>query len=448
MRQSLGQVGLLLFGSLVATSASGAHHSDIVAQSGDAIPGEAGRTFQSFAPPVLVDGMLAFPATDDVGVTGIGLVVTDGSGSSAKTFKFFRPNPLPTGAPPSIGMKMSLSADSLIVDALTAASAPAILGIKLASGSAVSGSAVYVVQVGDPMPGSADYFQKLDCCPTVADKHRVIFQGDGSTRRGIYTVDDLGAAGLKILVDNTMSAPDGSGLFTAFGDVDGDGEQAVFQATSESGEGVYAVTGAVSLGYVPIANKAMKAPGSGVLFESFGEVGYAKHAKKATFVAQKTDGGEGIYATQDFESMKLFPLADTNTPLPDGAVGQKFLSFESLSHSPDGKRIAFIATGTDNSRAIYTMPFEAGAGALKKVMEGSVSHGKKISELGVSRQALGSLGYLVDFEDGSSSVLFEPDTAATAVPVLPRVGFVVLAALALVTGAWSVHRSAARRTAI
>jgi hypothetical protein len=344
---------------------------------------------------------------------------------------------------------MSLSADSMIVDALNIKGESAILGVDL-----LSGSEVYVVQVGDPIPASAEVFYKLKAA-ALADKHRVLFQGDGATRRGIYTADDLGVAGIKLLVDNTMSTPDGFGLFTAFGDVDGDGDRAVFQATSELGQGVYAVTDPVAFKYAPIANTAMTAPGAGastagagtgVLFAEFGDIaGETTDGSKAIFVAKTTDGGEGLYGTQDFVTMKLWALADTTTPLP-GIPQHKFSSFESPSLAADGQQIAFVGLGTDGSRSIYAMQFQQGAVVHKDFVEGGTYLGKKISELRVSRQILGSLGLLADFTDGSSAVLLEAGSA-TGVPVFPHVGLVVLAALALVTVGWSAWRGAARRAA-
>ena len=396
--------------ALAMASGATANDAQLIVGTGTEIPGTS-KKIGGLSDAYVDDENVIFLGVDDLGVPGFGHF-------GITLFPKVELKWNPVSSTP-LEKKASLSFPGYAYLANDAAGTPTIFGMA----DVESWNPIALVSIGDALPGGK-VVTELGAFDLSGKK--LVF----STDSGLYSIADIGAVGVayETVVDTNTTAP-GLGLFTKFEEVFTDATSVFFSATSERGAGAYLHT----LGSLTtVADTTQEIPIENVTL-NFQKIKAEAWTGKKAVIWGSADTDEGIFFMGEvIPKLELEVAADTTTPLPVGAgLFQKFLSVSATE-----TEIAALAEGTDGSLSIYT-----GTDTLSKktVFVGEDFVGKKFSTLSITDQALGSLIFTADFDDGSEGLLLA--ATATAVPLLPLTGLSLLLAVAIatVTYAWIVR---------
>jgi len=220
-------------------------------------------------------------------------------------------------------------------------------GIYLFDGT----SLIKVADTNTAIPGGTGLFTTFASPPVISGTHVAFFGRGSEGQEGIYLYD--GAAVTKV-VDRNTPIPDGTGNFLGFG---GDfflgphaaisGNNVAFLGFGSEGGGIYLFNGAT---LIRVADGNTPVPPGGLgNFSGFSSSSVAISSDNVLFEGfPQIFNHSGVYV---FDGTSLRMLVDTDTPIPGGAGN--FVGVFSDSLVINGDTVAFKASGSAFQVGIY-----------------------------------------------------------------------------------------------
>lgn len=231
---------------------------------------------------------------------------------------------------------------------------PTALAITDLSGTSVT----LIAEEGDPVPDGGGTFREFETfTKPYADGGRVVFVGDGTSKRGIY---EWTGSGLRTIVDSSAARPEGGTLSWSFqeGSVIKDGSHYAFVEGSSSSSLYKIIDGELSL----VGNRSNDVPGgTGVFFNYFSP---SLRNGNVVFLAGRNSQFSppkelGIYTDI---SGSIEPIVDIRTDFDGKEIDSFDLALGSAWASDNS--IYFKVDFTDNTAAIYRATFTTEADSL------------------------------------------------------------------------------------
>jgi hypothetical protein len=246
------------------------------------------------------------------------------------------------------------------------------------------------------MPGGQVNFQQFSW-PFLFYNGTVIFIGNSGQYYGVFGTDDAG--NLKLLLNaNNTHIPKGTGNFTSLTELtaahDGDETNYIFVGTGDNNQmGLYQFH---QLKVSKIADKNTKIPGGSVgNFSGFSHI--SMFGQQGAFIGMGALGQEGVYL---FENNHLVKVADVAETMP-GTEG-RFLHFDQLALGQD--RVVFHAVNEfgDSGVFIYT-PQD---GLFKLLSVGDQINGQEVSDVNLGRSSVNgdNVALRIDFKKAPQGI--------------------------------------------
>jgi hypothetical protein len=241
----------------------------------------------------------------------------------------------------------------------------------------------------------------------------------------IVGVPDFEGGDPIFIVETGTPTPD-LGDITAFKKVSTDGRKILFHAWSEGGEGIYLTNDFSAGGFASVATIDEVIPKLEIEFKKFGQVDW--NGKKAIFEGSDDGLNQGIYF--DDGTGTLGVLADTNSAWLDPNVF--FTGFDGFSVGPDG--VVYVAHASDGTRSAYLA--ENGHPTKRLLSDGDMlKGGVQLSTFEITRKAVGSLVATGILQDGSTALVVANEAAT--VPGLRALGLSLLMVVGILAVAFA-----------
>ena len=249
-------------------------------------------------------------------------------------------------------------------------------------------------------PGATFFFNALDSRPASISNGVVAFEAWNSSAsgvdQGIYKGPSSGGA-LSLVADRSTFLPFGSGTtqMVFFNGPAINNGQILFNASSGTGSGVYAVIGGT---IARVIDSTQTLPGTSVAYSESEGPGITPGAISNGRVAFFSNGG--YYGMN--QDGTLTPLATTSNT-PPGST-QPFIITFGLGLNPDG---SYLFTGqTLSGFGVYYSPSFTSADYIRLIGDGDTLNGKTILEVDTFPYSLSGNNFTIEvkFTDGSQAI--------------------------------------------